>query len=251
VREALEAGGIANFYTPENAVDAFSFLAAYRRNQEWLLEVPPPQPEPQPPNLHVAERIRDIAVAAGRRVLSALEAHELLTMFGLPTAPAVGAETLNEALDAGRRLGYPVTLMLDATALNGTPTPPVERANLRDGRMVTRAWASLHGDEGRTHRHAGVIVRKDRAAAACRDVVIGVHTDAVFGPVIAFGIGGAAEMGTSEHVVLLPPLNERLAGPYIRDAFAAMAQRYDPTQALEAWHGSWFRCPHSSARCHG
>ena len=32
---------------PGNAVDAFSFLAAYRRNQEWLLEVPPPQPEPR------------------------------------------------------------------------------------------------------------------------------------------------------------------------------------------------------------
>ena len=48
---ALEAGGVANFYTPENAIDAFSFLAAYRHHQEWLLEVPPPQPEPQPPDL--------------------------------------------------------------------------------------------------------------------------------------------------------------------------------------------------------
>ena len=47
VAGALEAGGVANFYTPENAVEAFSFLAAYRHHQEWLLEVPPPQPEPQ------------------------------------------------------------------------------------------------------------------------------------------------------------------------------------------------------------
>jgi hypothetical protein len=40
--------------------------------------------------------------------------------------PRRRAETLNEALvPAGG--GYPVTLMLDATALNGTPTPPVER----------------------------------------------------------------------------------------------------------------------------
>ena len=34
---------------------AFSFLAAYRRHQEWLLEVPPPQPEPEPPDLAAAE----------------------------------------------------------------------------------------------------------------------------------------------------------------------------------------------------
>ena len=49
VRSALEAGGVPNLITPETAVEAFSFLAAYRRNQEWLLEVPPEQPEPQPP----------------------------------------------------------------------------------------------------------------------------------------------------------------------------------------------------------
>ena len=51
LRAVLEAGGIANFFTPENAVEAFSFLAAYRRNQEWLLEVPSPQPDPEVPNV--------------------------------------------------------------------------------------------------------------------------------------------------------------------------------------------------------
>ena len=64
---ALDAGGIANFFTPENAVDAFSFLAAYRRNQEWLLEVPPSQPDPEPPDLAAAERIREHALGAGAR----------------------------------------------------------------------------------------------------------------------------------------------------------------------------------------
>ena len=236
VHEALEAGGIANFYTPENAVDAFAFLAAYRRNQEWLLEVPPPQPEPQPPNLRIAERIREVAVAAGRRVLTALEARELLAVFGLPMARAEGVETLNEALAAGRRLGYPVTLMLDASAVADAPSLPVERANLRDGRMVTRAWASVHGDARRTRRHAGAIVRKETVSAGCRDVVIGVHTDAVFGPVITFGIGAAAPVYTAAHVVLLPPLNERLARDLIAGvSMAALAPgAHDPASALEA-----------------
>jgi acetyltransferase len=236
VHEALEAGGIANFYTPENAVDAFSFLAAYRRNQEYLLEVPPPQPEPQPPDLDVAERIRGGAAAAGRQVLSALEAHELLSVFGLPMSPTEGAQTLSEALAAARRFGYPVTLALDEVTATAAPEAPFERANLRDGRMMTRAWASLHGETPSTHRRARVIVRKDRASDGCRDVVIGVHTDAVFGPVITFGVGGAAAMVVSEHAVLLPPLNERLARDLISDGpIAAMARgRYDPAQALDA-----------------
>jgi acetyltransferase len=218
VREALEAGGIANFYTPENAVDAFSFLAAYRRYQEWLLEVPSPQPEPQPPDLPVAERIRNRVVAARRRRLGALEANELMAAFGLPMTPAEGAETLSEALSVARRIGYPVTLALDASGSASELLPPIERPNLRDGRMLTRAWASLHGDARRNRRHSGVIVRKDRAPAACHDVAIGVHTDTVFGPVITVGIGGGAAAVTAERAVLLPPLNERLA----RDLVAAV-----------------------------
>ena len=63
VKEALDAGHVANFYTPENAVDAFAFLAAYRRNQEWLLEVPSSRPDPSPPDLRAAEEVRKRARA--------------------------------------------------------------------------------------------------------------------------------------------------------------------------------------------
>ena len=52
---------MANFFTPENAVEAFSFLAAYRRNQAWLLEVPPPQPVAGSARLGPREQIRERA----------------------------------------------------------------------------------------------------------------------------------------------------------------------------------------------
>ena len=56
--------GVANFYSPENAVDAFSFLASYRRNQQWLLEISPSQPDPSPPDLRAAEDVRRKALAS-------------------------------------------------------------------------------------------------------------------------------------------------------------------------------------------
>jgi acetyltransferase len=65
-RGALEAAGIPDFFTPENAVEAFSFLAAYRRNQEWLLEVPPPQPELAAPDIETATAVRKRAIADRR-----------------------------------------------------------------------------------------------------------------------------------------------------------------------------------------
>jgi hypothetical protein len=96
VRDALEAGGVPDFYTPEHAVEAFSYLAAYRRNQRWLLEVPAPQPEPEPPDTLLAERIREEAGAANHTLLTDWQAQRLLRAFGLPVEPAEPADTLKE-----------------------------------------------------------------------------------------------------------------------------------------------------------
>jgi len=220
---ALESGGVANFYTPENAVEAFSFLAIYRHNQEWLLEVPPPQPEPQPPDLRTVERIRTESASASRRVLTGLETHTVLAAFGLPVPPAEAADTLQEALTAAKRMGFPVTLCSDAPVQpKGAPAPAVYE-RLRDGRMLTRAWATLLGAAAPAQRRSPVIVRKDHAFATSHDIAIGVHTDAVFGPALTFGVGGACATGTSERLVLLPPLNERLARDLVRGTSAAAA----------------------------
>ncbi|MEP7183344.1 MAG: GNAT family N-acetyltransferase [Betaproteobacteria bacterium] len=228
VRNALESGGTANFYTPENAVEAFSFLAAYRRNQQWLLEVPPPQPEPEPPDLRTAERIRDAAAAANRTVLTDLQTLQLLAAFGLPVLPAEPAETLHEALAAARRLGYPVGLMLDAPGLPRRSPLPRVRAHLRNGQMLTRAYGELLDGVQRAHRrdfHVGIIVAKERALPESREIAIGVHTDAVFGPVITFGNSGTAALVERERSIMLPPLNRRLALDVISGTRAAAVLR--------------------------
>jgi len=67
-------------FTPENAVEAFSFLAAYRRNQQWLLETPPPRPEVAAPDLRAAERIR-VRASRTASVLSPRQARALLAAF--------------------------------------------------------------------------------------------------------------------------------------------------------------------------
>jgi len=215
---ALEAGGIANFYTPEHAVEAFSFLAAYRQHQEWLLEVPPSQPEPQPLDLAAVERIRAAAASTNRRALTEMEVHTLLSAFGLPVAPAESADTLAEALAAARRMGFPVTLRSDTgESVTRLPVPaPVARERLRDGRMLTRAWAALIGAPGNVQRRLPVIVAKERMFAGGESVAIGICTDAVFGSVITFGPERAG--GAGDVVVLLPPLNLRLARDAIRGA---------------------------------
>jgi len=208
---ALEAGGVVHFHTPENAVEAFSFLSTYRRNQEWLLQVPSPQPEPLLPDLAAALRVRDHAIAAGRATLSLGETQVLLAAFGI-SMPMALVTRLDDARVAARQLGFPVSLELD-TDERDAPT----RINLRTGLALANAFAELRRVRGRARRNEPIVVRK-RPEAIPRDAgtaptQIGVHSDAVFGPVIVFG---DMHVPVSERALMLPPLNRALALELIR-----------------------------------
>src|SRR5512145_2089625 len=89
-RAFLESHGVANFYTPENAVEAFSFLCAYRRNQAQLMEVPEALAADEPtPDLAKAIEIRNAALAENRTLLSEHEAKALIAAFGMPVPRSI------------------------------------------------------------------------------------------------------------------------------------------------------------------
>jgi acetyltransferase len=208
VKQALDAGHVANFYTPENAVDAFSSLAAYRRNQEWLLEVPPSRPDPSPPDLRVAENVRRQARGP---LLAPEDTHKLLAAFGIDAAPARVARTLTQALAAARALGYPVTLTAE------TASGPVEYAGLPTGRAVERAWRNLaRRPDVASGTHVAVqCAAPASVAGAC---AIALTTDETFGPVVCAGPSTRGVAAPQARATMLPPLNGRLAGDLLRGA---------------------------------
>jgi acetyltransferase len=205
VHHALEAGGVANFFTPELAVDAFSFLAAYRRNQEWLLEVPPSQPDPEPPDLAAAERIRERAVAQGRGTLASPDTQELLAAFGIVTAPIAMVATLAEAQAAARRLRYPVTLT------HGEAATSADGTGISNGRALARAWREMEESGSKRPGGNSVIVQRATPPGVIGAYAIALSTDPVFGPVIAAGPSSRGGAAPRQRAVMLPPLNHRLA----------------------------------------
>jgi len=204
-REALEAGGIANFYTPENAVEAFAFLASYRRHQELLLEVPPSQPEPDPPDDAEVERIRD--AIGERRTLDADELAALLRAFHLPVPAPERARSLDEAKTIARRLGYPVALVVDAPASLAPMHGPIA-----DGRALARAWKEIAGSGRASARSASTVhIRKALRVDRARELVLAIASDETFGPVIALGASAHSTLPVMRPALALPPLNRRLA----------------------------------------
>ena len=135
VREALEAGGMANFYTPENAVEAFSFLAAYRRHQDGCSRCRRRRRNPMPPDLAAARQRATRGESDGRTPLTAAQSTRLLGCVRRIVMPAARSGQATRRSAAARRLGYPVSLEASAASR----VQPLRREDVRDARAVVRA----------------------------------------------------------------------------------------------------------------
>ena len=216
-RAFLDEQGIANFYTPENAVEAFSFLCAHRRNQEQLMQVPAALASgaaaPRP-DLAAASAIFERARAANRGLLSQDEARALFSAFGLPVPRSVIAVDRAAAVEAARSIGFPAVIKLHSPDITHKSDVGGVRLNLQNEEMVASAFDDMlrHVRALRPRaRIEGVVVQPMLRYPHAREVLVGISTDAVFGPVISFGSGGVSVEAVRDTAVALPPLNKVLA----------------------------------------
>ncbi len=216
-RAMLESRGIPNFYTPENAVEAFSFLCAYGRNRMQLMQVPGAlarSGDEPAADLPRAARIFSDAAAQGRTVLTEHEAKALLAAFGLPVPASIVAAGAAEAVAAARRIGFPVAIKIHSPDITHKSDVGGVRLSLQNEDMVVSAFDDmlLHVRKLRPRaRIDGVVVQPMLSFPYAREVLVGVATDAIFGPVISFGVGGVSVEAVRDTALALPPLNAVLA----------------------------------------
>jgi acetyltransferase len=214
-RTYMESQGVTNFYTPENAVEAFSFVCAYRRNQAQLMEVPEARGADEPkPDMAAALSIRDAALAEKRTLLSEHEAKALLAAFGLPVPRSIPVSTRDAAVQAAREIGFPVAMKIRSPDITHKTDVGGVRLNLQNADMVLSAYDDMM-------RHVRALAPNARVEGALvqpmlryphtREVLVGVATDPVFGPVISFGSGGVSVEAVRDTALALPPLNVPLA----------------------------------------
>jgi len=239
----LESHGVPNFYTPENAVEAFSFLGTYRRNQAQLLEVPSAASFSRASaaaNLGEAVAIRDAAIKAGRSLLTEHESKALLAAFGLPVPRDIVAKSRDAAVAAARDIGFPVALKIHSPDIAHKSDVGGVRLSLQNADMAAAAFDEMLRNARALRPDArleGVLVQPMLRFAHAREVLAGVATDPVFGPVISFGAGGVAVEAVRDTAVALPPLNAALARELIgrtRIARLLGAYRNVPAADLDA-----------------
>jgi acetyltransferase len=218
-RQIFSDAGIPHFATPEEAVQAFMQVVEYRHNQQLLLEIPAAGPQHDPIDRLAARAIIDRALAEGRSMLSEPEAKALLAACHIPVVETRIAKNPVEAREMALQIGFPVAVKVlspdishktevGGVALDLTTAQEVEAAAMAIGQRLQRLRPAA--------RLQGFSVQAMARWPDAQELIIGVTTDPVFGPVILFGQGGIAVEVLQDHAVALPPLNPILAHDMIR-----------------------------------
>jgi acetyltransferase len=201
---------VPSFETPEASIEAFSYLASYRRNQRLLMQVPGPLPQRGEPDVEGARLIIEGALAEGRSVLSTTESKALLSAFRVPTMPTMEASTANEALVAAEALGFPVVMKINSHDVTHKSDVGGVRLNIDSAQAARTAFKDLVEGVRELRPEAnirGVTVERMVKKRNGRELMVGVLRDPVFGPIVSFGAGGTAVEIMRDRAVALPPLN--------------------------------------------
>ena len=178
------------------------------------MQVPPALPVSRNPDHQRVRAIIDGALAEGRVVISEPEAKIILSAYGMPVVDTRIAEDVEAAVAAAEAIGYPVAIKIlspDITQKSDVGGVALDIDNADGVRSVAARMVR------RLQRHrpdaqlCGFSVQTMVNRPDAVELVMGVETDPVFGPVIVFGHGGIAAEVTADRNVALPPLNMVLA----------------------------------------
>lgn len=214
-RQMFAAARIPTYDTPERAVRAFLYLDQHRCNQETLMQTPSSLSTDVVPDADRVRRTIQAVLDSGRSQLGADEAASVLEAYGVPIAAALRAATALGAGQAAEKLGVPVAVKLmspDITHKSDVGGVVLGLEGAEAVRAAAEAMAARVASLRPEARIDGFLVQAMAVKPDAFELLAGISTDPLFGPVIVFGEGGTAVEVVADTALALPPLNPDLAG---------------------------------------
>jgi acetyltransferase len=218
-RSRFKDAGIPYFTTPEPAVEVFSYLSAFYDNQRQLMQTPGPLSQEAEPDVEGARLIIEGALAQGRHLLNEVESKALLSAFRIPVAQTLIARNPTEAMLMAQQMGFPVAMKINSPDITHKSDVHGVRLGLSSGQAVRSVFGEMLAEVKRRRPDAtldGVVIEPMVSRPHAREVLLGMTSDPVLGPVIVFGAGGVDVEAFQDRAVTLPPLNRFLARDLIQ-----------------------------------
>ncbi len=163
-----------------------------------------------------ALKVIEDVLSKGRKALVEYEAKQVLKAYELPVPNEKLAETLDEALEYAKEIGYPVVLKLMSPQILHKSDAKIIALNVKNEEELKKKWEEIHENAKKYRPDAeilGVLVAPMLKPG--REVIIGVTEDPQFGHAIMFGLGGI-------FVEILKDVTFRIIPIEEKDAWAMM-----------------------------
>jgi len=185
------------FYSPENAARALGSLYHYKqiRERKPLCKIDLPAVS------KLATRLIKQAKANGQKALDEHAAKKLLAAYGVPVTKEAMASTKAEALDAARKIGYPVALKACSWKIMHKSGKGLIALNIENATQLKDSFRSIRKAAGKP-----VPVLVQEMLRGNREFLAGMTRFAGFGPCVVFGLGGVFTEIYSDTTIRLAPL---------------------------------------------
>ena len=236
-RRMFTQAGIPTYETPSHAVGAFMHMVNYRRNMEMLMETPPSAPEEFAPDTEKAKAIVEKVLARDNGMMTEPEAKAVLVAYGIPTVETHVAEDPKSAARYATEIGYPVVVKILSEDISHKSDVGGVALNLKTPEAVTQAaenMLALIAEKRPGAKVQGFSVQAMARRPGAHELIVGVFSDVIFGPVILFGQGGTEVEVVKDSAMALPPLNMNLAREMIsRTRISRLLAGYRNRQAVD------------------
>jgi acetyl coenzyme A synthetase (ADP forming)-like protein len=212
----LDAAGerIPCYTFPEAAARALSRVAAYA---QWRSQPVGLVPEFDDVNPAEARAVCQHALGQqGQGWLAAEDTRKVLTAMRL-TMPGGVATTPEQAAELAERIGYPVAVKLASRRLVHKTEVGGVVLNLASADAVRQAFEDIRARLAQANQRdamEGVIVQPMLQEGV--EVMVGVTQDPLFGPLMAFGLGGIHVEVLADVCFRITPLTDRDAAEMVR-----------------------------------
>jgi acyl-CoA synthetase (NDP forming) len=126
-----------------------------------------------------------------RKVLTEIEAKQILSEAGINCTPTVLATTREKAVAISEEIGYPVVLKISSVDITHKSDSGGVKVNLANKEAVEQAYDAIM-ISCRAYAPEAIIegVAVQGMAKVGTEIIMGMIRDASFGPVVMFGLGG-------------------------------------------------------------
>jgi len=185
-REILHSNGIPMYTHPETPGRVLSAMLKYSR---WKGK--PTSSEAEFSNLDRNKVASILSAAEGQSSLGEGLTRPLLAAYGMPVVAGEMAKSVDEAVAAAQKIGFPVVMKIVSPEILHKSDVGGIRLNLSNEDMLNAAYTGMMKEVGSKLPNArleGVLV--EAMAPKGQEVIVGMRRDSTFGPLMMFGLGG-------------------------------------------------------------